>query len=218
MIAVLILVWTRYIVPSGLIKNHIIDTIRIQLNAHILAKNVLLGLSSFLYRIDQLPRNYVETYRLAQQLAKIAIGQQHIQKFNFNVISEASRVLEDSRFFLSVIAAPNDNPLFRWQEEDYSMRITRDKCLEKWTSQCGHNIALAFPGCEFEYLLPDVYYSACNNANECIRPLFVRAVIRYLLNTIRVMRQRNLVRLSRVLVNIISTNVESALYIAGVAM
>ncbi|MDU0809987.1 MAG: DUF2863 family protein [Burkholderia sp.] len=183
LIAIPILVWTRYIIPSGLIKDDIVNALRTQLNTHILAKNVLIGLSSFLYSIDQLPKNYVETYRLAQQLAYIAIGQD-TQKLSFNKSIEKSLTLADSRFLLSVIAAPNGAPLFHWQEGDCSAGIERNQCLEKWTAQCSSNIALAMPGCEFECLLPDAYYSACYDVNEHIRPHIIRTAIRYLFNTI----------------------------------
>ena len=40
------------------------------------------------------------------------------------------------------------------------------------------------PGCEFECLLPDAYYSACRDADERVRPHTVRTAIRYLFDTI----------------------------------
>ena len=40
------------------------------------------------------------------------------------------------------------------------------------------------PGCEFECLLPDAYYSACRDADERVRPHTIRTAVRYLLDTI----------------------------------
>ncbi|WP_323121575.1 DUF2863 family protein [Burkholderia alba] len=184
LVAVPVLAWTRYMIPSGSLKTDIADVLRTHLQAHVLAQDTLVAMAPFLYSIDQLPRHHVETYRLAQQLAHAALGG-HPVKLSYGDLPETSPILADPRFLLAVVAAPAGAPLFRWQEEEPGgTRIERSQCLEQWAAQGGVNLAAALPGCEFECLLPDAYYSACRDADERVRPHTVRTAIRYLFDTI----------------------------------
>jgi Protein of unknown function (DUF2863) len=183
LVAVPVLAWTRYMIPSGSLKADTSDALRTHLQAHVLARDTLVAMAPFLYSIDQLPRHHVETYRLAQQLTHAALGG-HPVKLNHGDLPETSPILADPRFLLAVVAAPAGAPLFRWQEEEGNARIERGQCLEQWAAQGGANLANALPGCEFESLLPDAYYSACRDADERIRPHTVRTAIRYLFDTI----------------------------------
>ncbi|AOK32333.1 hypothetical protein WS67_02825 [Burkholderia singularis] len=182
LVAIPVLAWTRYMIPSGALKAEIADLLRTHLQAHVLAQGTLVAMAPFLYSIDQLPRHHVETYRLAQQLAHAALGN-HPVKLNFGDLPETSPILADPRFLLAVAAAPVGAPLFRWQEEEHGTRLERGQCLEQWSAQGGANLTAALPGCEFECLLPDAYYSACRDADERIRPHTVRTAIRYLFDT-----------------------------------
>ncbi|WP_049116901.1 DUF2863 family protein, partial [Burkholderia cepacia] len=112
LVAVPVLAWTRYMIPSGPLKSDVADALRTHLQAHVLANGTLVGLAPFLYSIDQLPRHHVETYRLAQQLAHAAITQ-HTPKLSFGDLPETSPILADPRFLLAVVAAPAGAPLFR---------------------------------------------------------------------------------------------------------
>ncbi|GLU35334.1 DUF2863 family protein [Trinickia caryophylli] len=182
LIAAPVLAWTRYVIPSGSLKADSVEALRTHLQAHVLADGARVALAPFLYSIDQLPRHHVETYRVAQQLVQAAIAGSPA-KINFGELPETSPILADPRFLLAVVAAPVGAPLFRWQEEENGTRIERGQCLEQWASQGGANLALVLPGCEFECLLPDAYYSACRDADERVRPHTVRTAIRYLFDT-----------------------------------
>lgn len=106
------------------------------------------------------------------------------RRLNFGDLPETSPILADPRFLLAVVATRAGSPMFRWQEEEQGARIERVQCLQQWTSQVGGNLANALPGCEFECLLPDAYYSACRDADERVRPHTVRTAIRCLFDTI----------------------------------
>jgi hypothetical protein len=170
-------------IPSGPLKGDAVDALRAHLQAHVLADSTRVALAPFLYSIDQLPRHHVETYRLAQQLIQAALNGT-AAKMNFGDLPETSPILADPRFLLAVVAAPVGAPLFRWQEEENGVRIERGQCLEQWATQGGANLSGVLPGCEFECLLPDAYYSACRDADERVRPHTVRTAIRYLFDTI----------------------------------
>jgi hypothetical protein len=183
LIAAPVLAWTRYVIPSGPLKTESVDALRAHLQAHVLAGGTRVALAPFLYSIDQLPRHHVETYRVAQQLIQAALSGT-ATKMSLGDLPETSPILADPRFLLAVAAAPVGAPLFRWQEEENGARIERGQCLEQWATQGGANVALVLPGCEFECLLPDAYYSACRDADERVRPHTVRTAIRYLFDTI----------------------------------
>ena len=183
LIAAPVLAWTRYMIPSGPLKPDAADALRAHLQAHVLAANTRVAMVPFLYSIDQLPRHHVETWRIAQQLAQAAMAGGNA-KLNFGELPETSPILADPRFLLAVVAAPVGEPSFRWQEEENGTRIERGQCLEQWATQGGANLSLALPGCEFECLLPDAYYSACRDADERVRPHTVRTAVRYLFDTI----------------------------------
>ena len=182
LVAAPVLAWTRYVIPSGPLKGDSVEALRAHLQAHVLAGETRVALAPFLYSIDQLPRHHVETYRVAQQLIQAAMNGTPA-KINSGDLPETSPILADPRFLLAVVAAPVGAPLFRWQEEENGVRIERGQCLEQWTTQGGANLALVLPGCEFECLLPDAYYSACRDADERVRPHTVRTAIRYLFDT-----------------------------------
>jgi hypothetical protein len=182
LVAAPVLAWTRYVIPSGPLKADSVEALRAHLQAHVLAGETRVALAPFIYSIDQLPRHHVETYRVAQQLIQAALNSTPA-KINSGDLPETSPILADPRFLLAVVAAPVGAPLFRWQEEENGVRIERGQCLEQWATQGGANLALVLPGCEFECLLPDAYYSACRDADERVRPHTVRTAIRYLFDT-----------------------------------
>ncbi|MFC0697017.1 DUF2863 family protein [Paraburkholderia humisilvae] len=183
LIAAPVLAWTRYAIPSGALKGEASDALRAHLQAHVLAADTRVAMAPFLYSIDQLPRHHVETWRLAQQLTQAAMSGGNA-KINFGELPETSPILADPRFLLAVVAAPVGAPVFRWQEEEHGTRIERGQCLEQWAAQGGANLSVVLPGCEFECLLPDAYYSACRDADERVRPHTVRTAVRYLFDTI----------------------------------
>ncbi|TCG04668.1 hypothetical protein BZM27_39310 [Paraburkholderia steynii] len=183
LIAAPVLAWTRYAIPSGSLKGDAADALRAHLQAHVLAADTRVAMAPFMYSIDQLPRHHVETWRLAQQLAQAAVGGGNA-KINFGELPETSPILADPRFVLAVVAAPVGAPVFRWQEEEGARASSAASASSNGRRKSGANLAVVLPGCEFECLLPDAYYSACRDADERVRPHTVRTAVRYLFDTI----------------------------------
>jgi hypothetical protein len=183
LIAAPVLAWTRYAIPSGALKSDTVDALRTQLQAHVLASDARVAVAPYLYSIDQLPRHHVDTARLAQQLMQTALGGA-TARLNLSDLPETSPILADPRFLLALAVVPADAAFFRWQQEENGVRIERSQCLEQWATQGGASFATILPGCEFECLLPDAYYSACRDADEQVRPHTVRTAVRYLFDTL----------------------------------
>jgi Protein of unknown function (DUF2863) len=183
LIAAPVLAWTRYAIPSGALKPETTDALRTQLQAHVLATGAKVAVAAYLYSIDQLPRHHVETARVAQQLTQTVLGHAPA-RMNLADLPETSPILADPRFLLALAIVPTGAPLFRWQEDDSGSRVERGQCLEQWATQGGASFSAILPGCEFECLLPDAYYSACRDADEQVRPHSVRTAVRYLFDTL----------------------------------
>ncbi|OTP73508.1 DUF2863 family protein [Caballeronia sordidicola] len=183
LIAAPVLAWTRYSIPSGPLKADVADALRTQLQAHVMADGARVAVSPYLYSIDQLPRHHVETSRVAQLLIQTVLGQAPA-RLNLADLPETSPILADPRFLLAMAIVPTGSALFRWQEETDGVRVERGQCLEHWATQGGATFATVLPGCEFECLLPDAYYSACRDADEQVRPHSVRTAVRYLFDTL----------------------------------
>ncbi|PSB92165.1 DUF2863 family protein [Candidatus Pandoraea novymonadis] len=178
LIAIPMLAWTRYSIPSGPIKSELLLSISNHLESHIVAEKGRVFFSPFLYSIDQLPRTHCEAWRLTQRLVQAAIDREKASQLTRD-LPETAPIFADPRFLLAAIAVPYDSPMFRWQE-DGARHSERIHCREQWAAQCGPNLGALLPGCEIETLLPDAYYASCREADERIRPHTIRTGLRYL--------------------------------------
>jgi hypothetical protein len=180
-----LLAWSRFAIPSGTFDAGLLAAARTQLQAHVLAAGTRLALADFLYSPDQLPRGFVETWRLANQLAKAATGGKdaHIDP---RQLPETTRFISDTRYLIGAVAAPRGQALFRWQEEDGS----REQAATMWAAQGGGALQPLFAGCALEPLLPDVYHAACRNADQALRVYSLRAAMAFLQTVLGVRPQQ----------------------------
>ncbi len=179
LVAVPILVWTRYSLPSGPLSKEAVKKLQNMLEDCIFATTARVGLAPNLYSIDQLPEQYVDTWRLAQQMSKATLlgtAMPAIPK----VPEQTASALADSRFLVAMVMAPTGEALFRWQEEPHTGLTARQASLAAWIEQNSDILPTLLPGCEWECLLPDALHSACREADEHIRPHMLSTVVRYL--------------------------------------
>ncbi|MCZ7656318.1 MAG: DUF2863 family protein, partial [Rhodocyclaceae bacterium] len=134
---------------------------------------------------DQLPRGFVETYRLANQLAKAAADGKdaHVDP---RQLPETTRFISDTRYLIGAVVAPRGQALFRWQEDDGS----REPAATQWIAQGGSALQPLFTGCAPEPLLPDAYHAACRNADEGLRLYSLRAAVAFLQTVLNVKPQQ----------------------------
>jgi uncharacterized protein DUF2863 len=181
LIAAPLLAWSRYSIPTGAIPPEMLDSLRVQLQAHVLAGQAKLALADFLFSPDQLPRSYADTYRLAGQLTEAALKQRNVHLAPHE-LPETAQFLSDMRYVLGVVVASRGEALFRWQEADGS----RENAAAQWHTQGGACLQPLLPACAFELLLPDAYHAACREADRQARPYSLRASVLFLKTTLSV--------------------------------
>lgn len=181
LVAAPVLAWSRYTIPSGPIGIEAIANLRVQLQAHVLAKDAKLGLANYFFSPDQLPQSYAETAALTEKLAKAALHDRDL-KLDPDQMPETVNFLSDTRYVLGAIAVPRGMPMFRWQEEDGS----RTEATKQWRLQGGEALRPLLPACATEPLLPQPYHAAAREADRASRPYSLRAAVAFLQTTLNV--------------------------------
>ena len=183
LIAAPIVAWSKYAIPSGMIDRAEADTLRVQLQAHVLAAGARVALVPYLYSIDQLPRHFSELRRLAAKLGDAAITDE-VPRLDLARLPETAHLLADTRFLVACAAVPRGHALFRWQE-DASGHAGRAGSLEQWILQARPTLSKLLPGCVFECLLPDAYYVNCRESDRRVRSFGIRAAVSFLENALK---------------------------------
>src|ERR1700694_4305731 len=183
LVAAPIVVWSKYAIPSGPIPRAEADTLKVQLQAHVLAQGARATLVPYLYSIDQLPRHFSELRRLAARLGDAAITNE-VPRLELTRLPETAHLLADTRFIVACAAVPRGQALFRWQE-DASGHAGRAGSLEQWMAQARPTISKLLPGCVYECLLPDAYYVNCRESDRRVRPFGIRAAVAFLENALK---------------------------------
>jgi len=188
LVALPILAWTRYAIPSGPVPAEILGTLGAHLHAHVLADDARAALAPTLFSIDQLPRSHAEILALTQRMAQAALkGEAPVVTVRADATAP---FLADTRYLLAAVVVPAGQPLFRWQTDaagDYAGQ--RAQMLQTWRQQAEPNVARLLPGCSVELLLPDAYFISCREADRQIRPASIRAADFYLTSTLGVESQ-----------------------------
>ena len=180
LLAIPVIAWTRFVIPSGQISGDQLQTLFAQLHGHVLAKQVRAALAPALFSIDQLPRSYCDTYMLTRRMMEAAITGKSLQLPS--QLPETAPFLADTRYLLMAVAAESGQPLLYWEDQDAGVnsQLSRRHALSQWQVQAGPNVQLMMPGCGIELLLPESYYVACREADKAVRPMSLRAAIHYL--------------------------------------
>lgn len=176
-----VLAWSRFAIPSGAINADALTSLRVQLQAHVLAADVRFGLCDFLFSPDQLPQSYCETAALSDKLSKAALHGRDL-KIDAAQMPETMNFLSDTRYLIGVICAPAGMPLFRWQEADGS----RSEALKQWRAQGGEVLRSILPACAIEPLLPQSFHAAVREADRASRPYSLRSAVAFLQTTLNV--------------------------------
>ncbi|ARO88705.1 DUF2863 domain-containing protein [Nitrosospira lacus] len=200
MFAAPVLTWSRFSIPSGLISEPVLASLRVQLQAHVLAKDVQFVLADCLFSPDQLPRGYHLTHELANKLWTAAVAGERDLHINPRQLAETGRFLSDTRYLLGAIAVPQGKSMFRWQEADGSgtdksthplgVKFSKQDTLLAWQTHGTEALRPLFQGCAFELVIPDGFFSAWRMADRLARPYSTHATIDFLQSTLNISANR----------------------------
>jgi hypothetical protein len=175
MFAAPVLAWSRFQIPSGPISAPQLETLRVQLQAHMLAADARLALADVLFSPDQLPQNYIDTSQLTEKLAKAAIHGRNL-KIDADQLAETMSFLSDTRYLIGAVAAPRDKPMFRWQEADGD----GTEAFRQWAKQGGDALRPLLPACALEFMPVLAFHAAVRDADRASRPWSLRAAVAFL--------------------------------------
>jgi hypothetical protein len=171
--------WTRYSIPACALSQSTAEALREQLQAHVLATNTKLAILPHITSLDQMPRNFCETWDWLQKLGHSALGTAFTAPA-LNSEPEAFNMLADTRYLVAAVAVPEGQPLFKWQQAPGELGEGRASCLESWTRDTKDIFTSLLPGCGFEILTPDAFYVSNREADRRVRPLSVKAAVSWL--------------------------------------
>lgn len=179
LIAAPILAWSRFNIPSGTIAAPLLDTLKVQLEAHVLATNARLALANFMFSPDHLPQGFCPTAELARELGEAALHHRTVS-VDPATLPETMKFLSDTRYILGAVVVPKGEALFRWQEKD-AARTTAER---NWLNQGSNAMLPLLTGCASELLLPQAYFSACRDTDRASRPFSIQASVEFLKTTL----------------------------------
>lgn len=175
LMALPVMAWSRYSIPARTLSPNLLSALRVQLKAHVLAEHCRVAFADFLYSPDQLPRGYVETRRLTQQLGEAAMDETDVPVATAS-LPETGHYIADLRYVLAAVAVPLGEPILRWQESDGN----RETALQQWQLQATSSLQAALAGCTVQLLLPDAYFSAWRRADRESRSFALAATASFL--------------------------------------
>ena len=175
-----LLAWSRFSIPAGPIPASTLQTLKVQLGAHVFATAAQLSLVDYLYSPDQLPRSFVDTWQLMRDLGGAALCGK-APKLDISAMPETNQFLSDTRYLLGAVAVPRGMSLFAWNESE---ACTRESALKEWIKQGGPSLEPLLAGCSFQPLLADAYHAACRLADMASRPYSLRASVAFLQTTL----------------------------------
>ncbi|EXI82840.1 MAG: hypothetical protein AW10_00289 [Candidatus Accumulibacter appositus] len=180
LIAVPVLGWSRFSIPATQIPQSLLQTLKVQLGAHVFAAGARVALADYLYSPDQLPHSFVDTWQLLQKLGAAALAGCDLG-VDASSMPETNRFLSDTRYLVGALAVPRGLPLFRWNEADKS---TREAALKEWLRQGAPCLEPLLTGCAYQPLLADAYHAACRAADSASRPYSLNASVAFLQATL----------------------------------
>lgn len=186
LIAIPILAWTRFSIPTCAIPADMLPNFTARLQAHLLAGGASVSVSPWIYSIDQLPRTAVQTHSLTQRLAHAALAGTTCKAAPS--ASQTPAFLADARFLIAAVTAPAGMALFSWQDvtPQHDVAARQAEALIRWRAEMSHDLHQLLPGCNIELMLANAYAHACRSAERGIRPASLLAADYFLTQTLNI--------------------------------
>lgn len=177
-----VLCWSRFSIAACPLPKSTLQTLGVQLGAHVFGSECRLAMADFLFSPDQLPRSFCDTWQLTRELGEAALAGKPLAVDTRN-LAETNRFLSDVRYLIGAVAVPQGAAVFRWNEKDGD----KEGALREWTKQGNPSLEPLLAGCAWEPLLPDAYHTACRNADRASRPYSIKASVAFLQTALSLM-------------------------------
>lgn len=178
LLAVPLLAWSRYKLPTAALAPALVDSVRAQLAGHLAAADTRVAVADYLFSIDQLPESFGEVWDVAHRLFEAA-AQDARMKVDPKSLREPVAMLADTRYLLAAIVAPQGQALFHWQETgvDPDAKIA---ALTAFREQTGNALQPMLTGCRYRMLSPNAFHAALRQADRDLREFSLEAAVSYL--------------------------------------
>ena len=182
LIVVPLMATSKYNIPFGAIAPEQLTPVTAIVREQILAASARLSLFPYLFSIEQLPQKFSALRDMLRRLGIAAIDDA-LPDWTPKVSAEPPQLPADARFLVGAIAARAGQPHFGWQEWDGHRG--RAFCQGRWVVTAPPALAGLMPGCQFESLLPDAYFSNARETDRRIRPITLHAAAVFLSSTLK---------------------------------
>lgn len=174
LIALPVLAWSRYEIPSRNLSSAQCVTLHALITGEIAAEGSSVILADYLFGPDQLPVGFCGTFQLAKQLQERLACGETVLPIPGRELPATRHYLADPRYVLAFIQArPADGALFRWHQAGRS----RESVEESWKDATRPALSGLLPNCATEPLTPDAYFSILRRIDDLGRPFTLRACI-----------------------------------------
>lgn len=178
LLAIPLLAWSRFALPTRTVEPAIVEAVTEQYLHHLAARDARLVVADMLFSIDQLPESLDEVRKMANVLSE---GLQHHAPVHIDPaqLREPMAILADSRYLLAMLAVPQGQALYRWQETGVDPEA-KTKALEAFGEQCRALLAPLLTGCAYQVLAPNAFHAALRQADRELRAYSLEAAVGFL--------------------------------------
>jgi hypothetical protein len=178
LVALPVLAWSRYKLPTLALAPAIVDNIAVQVGAHLAARGARCAVSDMLYSIDQLPESFGEVRDAAEALFGAAAHDGRL-KIDPKTLREPVSMLADSRYILAAIVVPQGAPIYHWQQTGVDPDA-KGPAIEAFCEQFTGVLAPVMTGCRFRALAPNAFHAALRLGDRELREFSLEAAVSYL--------------------------------------
>ena len=178
LVALPLLAWSRYKIPTQTLAPETIDAIAVQLQTHMAARGARCAIADMLFSIDQLPETFGEVRDMAEALfgATVADGRLRVDA---KTLREPVAMLADSRYLLAAVAVPQGFPLYHWQQTGVDPDA-KSAALEAFCEQLTQTLAPVMTGCRYRALAPNAFHAALRHGDRELREFSMEAAVSFL--------------------------------------
>ncbi|HYA75367.1 MAG TPA: DUF2863 family protein [Burkholderiaceae bacterium] len=178
LLALPILAWSRYKLPTLALSPSMVDNIAVQVGAQLAARGARCAVADTLYSIDQLPESFGEVRDMAEALFGCA-AQDGRLKIDPKSLREPVAMLADSRYLLVAIVVPQGAPLYHWQQTGVDPDA-KTAAVEAFREQLAGVLTPVMTGCRFRVLAPNAFHAALRLGDRDLREFSLEAAVSFL--------------------------------------